>query len=202
VVIILNGKVKNPRWTFHFAPSLLSRFMNRKLENHELNRLDVDSFKSSEKCQITVILDDVRSLSNVGSVFRTCDSFQVSQLILCGITGRPPHREIQKTALGATETVDWFHCENIENEIRRLKSEGKIILSVEQSEKSILPDEIGEFDGHLCLVFGNEVNGVSQNVINLSDAVVEIPQSGTKHSLNVAVAAGIVVWEAYKVLKN
>lgn len=177
--------------------------MNRKLEAAELNRPVLGQYRRMEKLPLVVLLDDVRSLSNVGSVFRTCDAFRVRQLILCGITGCPPHREIQKTALGATESVAWKHVPSAADEVARLKADGWKVLSVEQSLHSIAPQRLTNYVGEkIALVFGNEVSGVAQPVVDMCDAVIEIPQEGTKHSLNVAVAAGIVVWEAYKVLRD
>ncbi|MEZ4720638.1 MAG: RNA methyltransferase [Flavobacteriales bacterium] len=175
--------------------------MNRKLSNEELNRLSLEDYRVKEKVPLIVILDDVRSLSNVGSVFRTCDAFGVKELVLCGITGTPPHREIQKTALGATESVDWSHETSIDDAVKRLKAEGYVIIAVEQSVRSITPQQLTDFaKSKIALVLGNEVTGVTQSVVDLSDQVVEIPQEGTKHSLNVSVAAGIVIWEAYKAI--
>lgn len=173
--------------------------MNRKLKLWELERLSVDEFKQIEKLPITVVLDDIRSLNNVGAFFRTADSFKVEQIILCGITPQPPHREIQKTALGATESVEWNYVENIDEVIAELKKEDYVICSIEQAEETLSLEHVSELpNARYALVFGNEVNGVSQNVIDISDHVVEIPQFGTKHSLNVSVCAGIVIWEFAK----
>ncbi|MCF8408132.1 MAG: RNA methyltransferase [Crocinitomicaceae bacterium] len=170
--------------------------MNRKLKLWELNRVDESTFKDQKKFPIIVVLDDIRSFNNVGSFFRTSDAFNIEKIYLCGITPLPPHRDIQKTALGATETVEWEHRESIVELITELKSLGKTICSVEQAEKTLMlnhSDQIASED--LALVFGNEVNGVNQAIIDLSDYIIEIPQYGTKHSLNVSVCAGVVLWE-------
>lgn len=170
--------------------------MNRKLKLWELNRVDESTFKDQKKFPIIVVLDDIRSFNNVGSFFRTSDAFNIERIYLCGITPLPPHRDIQKTALGATETVEWEHRESIVELITELKSLGKTICSVEQAEKTLMlnhSDQIASDD--LVLVFGNEVNGVNQAIIDLSDYIIEIPQYGTKHSLNVSVCAGVVLWE-------
>ena len=170
--------------------------MNRKLKLWELNRVDESTFKDQKKFPIIVVLDDIRSFNNVGSFFRTSDAFNIEKIYLCGITPLPPHRDIQKTALGATETVEWEHRESIVELITELKSLGKTICSVEQAEKTLMlnhSDQIASDD--LVLVFGNEVNGVNQAIIDLSDYIIEIPQYGTKHSLNVSVCAGVVLWE-------
>ena len=170
--------------------------MNRKLKLWELNRVDESTFKDQKKFPIIVVLDDIRSFNNVGSFFRTSDAFNIEKIYLCGITPLPPHRDIQKTALGATETVEWEHRESIVELIKELKSQGKTICSVEQAEETLMlnySDQIASDD--LVLVFGNEVNGVNQVIIDLSDYIIEIPQYGTKHSLNVSVCAGVVLWE-------
>jgi len=170
--------------------------MNRKLKLWELNRVDESTFKDQKKFPIIVVLDDIRSFNNVGSFFRTSDAFNIEKIYLCGITPLPPHRDIQKTALGATETVEWEHRESIAELIKELKSQGKTICSVEQAEETLMlnhSDQIASDD--LVLVFGNEVNGVNQAIIDLSDYIIEIPQYGTKHSLNVSVCAGVVLWE-------
>lgn len=176
--------------------------MNKKLATTELQRPSLEEFEIQEKMPVVVVLDNVRSLANVGSIFRTCDGFSVEQIILGGITGKPPHREIQRTALGATESVNWIHVSDLESTLSDLKAKGYAIVSVEQCEESIVPTEMSSIKKPICLVLGNEVEGVSQNVIDMSDAVVEIPQSGTKHSFNVTVAAAIVLWECYKAFKN
>lgn len=170
--------------------------MNRKLKLWELNRVDENTFKQQRKFPITVVLDDIRSFNNVGSFFRTADAFNIEKIYLCGITPKPPHRDIQKTALGATETVAWEFRESIVELISELKNVGKTICSVEQAEETLMlnhSDQIVSDD--LVLVFGNEVHGVNQSIIDLSDYIIEIPQFGTKHSLNVSVCAGVVLWE-------
>jgi tRNA G18 (ribose-2'-O)-methylase SpoU len=170
--------------------------MNRKLKLWELNRLDEATFKNQKKFPITVVLDDIRSFNNVGSFFRTADAFNIEKIYLCGITPQPPHREIHKTALGATETVEWEYRASILELVTELKSSGKCICSIEQAEETLLLNKSHEIqDQALVLVFGNEVHGVHQEVIDFSDYVVEIPQFGTKHSLNVSVCAGVVLWE-------
>jgi len=171
----------------------------RKLKNEELGRLEVDAFKTAEKLPCVIVLDNVRSLNNIGSVFRTSDAFRISAIYLCGITATPPHREIHKTALGATESVDWKYFDETTDAIQQLRQKGYRILSVEQAEQSIAPGELEIRPGeHIALVFGHEVKGVSQEVVDMSEACIEIPQYGTKHSLNVSVSAGIVAWEIFK----
>lgn len=174
----------------------------RKLKLEELGRISVDEFKESDKIPVVVILDNIRSMHNIGSVFRTSDAFLIEKVYLCGITATPPNKEIRKTALGATESVDWEYVEEIKELIPQLKSDGFKILSIEQTESSInLSDfELIENEKY-AVVFGNEVEGVQQSVINLSDSCIEIPQGGTKHSLNVSVCAGIVLWEFFKKLE-
>lgn len=171
----------------------------RKLENIELERKSIADFKIAKKTPITIILDDVRSLNNIGSVFRTSDAFLIEKIYLCGITATPPNKEIHKTALGATETVDWEYHENVLEVIAKLKAEKTNVFAIEQVENSIFLENFTVVaDTTYALVFGNEVFGVSQNAIELCDGVIEIPQLGTKHSLNIAVSAGIVVWEFFK----
>jgi 23S rRNA (guanosine2251-2'-O)-methyltransferase len=170
--------------------------MNRKLKLWELNRIDEEGFKMQKKFPISLVLDDIRSFNNVGSFFRTCDAFNIEKIYLCGITPKPPHRDIHKTALGATETVEWEYYESIEDLVVVLKAQGKCICSIEQSEETLYLNQTEEIaDQDLVLIFGNEVNGVSQKIIDSSDYVIEIPQFGTKHSLNVSVCAGVVLWE-------
>lgn len=176
--------------------------MYRKLRNDELERLSAEEFKRAHKLKITVILDNVRSQHNIGSVFRTADSFFIERIILCGICAVPPTPEIHKSALGAEFSVDWQYYKNTSEAVTALKEEGYIIISVEQAENSVMlhnfePDP----DNKYALVFGNEVKGVSQDVVDMSDAVLEIPQFGTKHSLNISVSAGAVLWECCKKLK-
>jgi tRNA G18 (ribose-2'-O)-methylase SpoU len=165
----------------------------------ELNRKSVEGFKSAEKVPITVILDNVRSMHNVGSVFRTADAFLIEQIILCGYTPKPPHRDIQKTALGATETVYWTYQENTKATLSELQSKGYTIIAVEQAEGSqMLHNFTISPNQKIALIFGNEVDGVSDEALELCSQCIEIPQSGSKHSLNISVAAGIVLWECYK----
>ncbi|CAN5417172.1 RNA methyltransferase [soil metagenome] len=168
----------------------------RKLSLSELNRLSVDEFKDTDKFSYCLILDDIRSLNNVGSVFRTADAFRAQKLYLCGITGQPPHRDITKTALGATESVVWEHVSDVVSLVKQLKRDGWIIAAVEQAEGSTsLSDFRPEPNKPYAFVLGNEVTGVRDDVVQLADIVLEIPQFGTKHSLNIAVSAGIVCWD-------
>ena len=167
----------------------------RKIRTIEMQRLSVEEFKKAEKMPLVVILDDVRSMHNVGSVFRTADSFRVSEVVLCGITGRPPHAELHKTALGAEDSVDRRYLETALEAVKVLKEEGYTIYSVEQVEHSTkLPNFEIETERKYAVVFGNEVKGVHQEVVDASDGCLEIPQLGTKHSLNVSVTAGIVIY--------
>lgn len=171
----------------------------RKLENSELERKSVAAFKSAEKTPIIIILDDIRSLHNIGSVFRTADAFLIEKIYLCGITAIPPNKEIHKTALGATETVDWEYCKDVLDVIQKLKTESTAIYAVEQVENAImLNDFIPVKDKKYGLVFGNEVFGVSQKAIEICDGTIEIPQLGTKHSLNISVSTGIVTWDLFQ----
>jgi tRNA G18 (ribose-2'-O)-methylase SpoU len=173
--------------------------MNRKLKLWELNRVSEEEFKTQKKNPIIVILNDIRSLNNIGSFFRTSDAFNVEKIYLCGITATPPHREIQKTALGATETVSWEHKNSILELVNELKVQGVKIASVEQAEKTTFLQDVPNLEYEkIALVFGNEVDGVDQDVIDASDFIIEIPQFGTKHSLNVSVCAGVVLWEFAK----
>ncbi|MBR1770036.1 MAG: RNA methyltransferase [Bacteroidales bacterium] len=175
---------------------------NEKLSMEELGRMSVEEYKLSQKTPVTVILDNVRSMNNIGSMFRTCDAFRIEKIFLCGITATPPNREINKTALGATESVDWQYAEDAVECIKSLKAKGYTVLSSEQTTDSIfLQDYSVKGQTPLALVFGNEVEGVQQEIIDLSDAVLEIPQFGTKHSFNVSVTCGIVLWELVKQLK-
>ena len=174
----------------------------RKLTMDELGRKTVEQFKGSLKMPVTVILDNVRSMNNVGSIFRTADAFLVEKIVLCGYTPQPPHRDIQKTALGATETVSWEYSASALESVNKLKELGYRVFAVEQAEKSITLDvfSTGNLD-RVGLIFGNEVQGVDQGLIELCDGCVEIPQLGMKHSLNISVAAGIVLWEVFKRFK-
>lgn len=171
----------------------------KKLSLEELGRLTVAEFKNSEKIPVCILLDNVRSLHNVGSAFRTADAFRIEKIILTGITGTPPHREIQKTALGATESVAWEYSENTAAALRKLKAEGYTVVIVEQTTDSIaLQTFKATDDARYCLVFGNEIEGVSEEAIALGDLALEIPQLGTKHSLNISVCLGIVLWEVFR----
>ncbi|MEQ8339254.1 MAG: RNA methyltransferase [Cyclobacteriaceae bacterium] len=168
----------------------------RKLKNEELGRISVEEFKEAKKSNVCIILDDVRSLNNVGSVFRTSDAFMIEKVWLCGITGKPPHRDIQKTALGATESVEWEHRREILPLIDELRSNGYVIISVEQADKSVSLKDFEPLEkSKYALVFGNEVFGVKDEVVKKSDVVLEIPQQGTKHSLNISVSVGVVIWD-------
>jgi len=167
----------------------------RKLTMEELGRKTVSQFQQAEKTPVTVVLENIRSLNNIGSFFRTADAFLLQEIILCGITATPPHRDIHKTALGATETVAWRYFPSAIAAIAELKSTGHTVIAVEQVENSVKLNDDFEIKPPLALVFGNEVEGVSQEVINMADMCVEIPQYGSKHSLNVTVCGGIVIWE-------
>lgn len=174
----------------------------RKLKLDELNRVSVEEFKEQEKLPVVIVLDSVRSMHNVGSIFRTGDGFAVEHVCLCGITAQPPHREIEKTALGATQSVDWsYHADAMEavNELRNL---GYTIVAVEQAENSVMLNEFKpQHDQKYALIFGNEVNGVSDEVMAKIDTCLEIPQFGTKHSFNIVVSAGIVLWDFFAKMK-
>jgi 23S rRNA (guanosine2251-2'-O)-methyltransferase len=174
----------------------------RKLANSELNRKNLEEFKASEKTPIFIILDDIRSLHNIGSVFRTADAFLVEKIYLCGITATPPNKEIHKTALGATESVSWEYRKEVVEVIEEVKANGVKVYAIEQTEKAIMLDDFLPQNGEkYALIFGNEVKGVSQQAINASDGVIEIPQLGSKHSLNISVSAGIVVWDIFQKMK-
>ena len=174
----------------------------RKLQNNELKRLSVEQFINSKKQPIVIVLDNIRSALNVGSIFRLADAFLLKKIILCGITACPPDKNINKVALGATESVKWEYEEKTENAIKKLKNRKYRIIAVEQVENSTYLEEYHNNSSPIALVFGHEVNGVSQNIINICDEIIEIPQFGTKHSLNISVSAGIVVWELWKKVKN
>ena len=174
----------------------------RKLKITELNRISIEEFKEADKLPLVVVLDDIRSLHNIGSVFRTADAFRIECIYLCGITATPPHPEMHKTALGAEFTVDWKYVNNAVETVDNLRSEGYVVYSVEQAEGSIMLDELTlDRSKKYAVVMGNEVKGVQQEVIDHSDGCIEIPQYGTKHSLNVSVTAGIVIWDLFKKLK-
>ena len=173
----------------------------RKLKNSELERLTVEEFKSIKKTPLIIVLDNIRSLNNIGSVFRTSDAFLVEKIYLCGITATPPHKDIHKTALGSTETVEWEYVENTLDVIEKLKSEKVIVASIEQAENAtMLNDFQPKPNQKYALVFGNEVKGVSQQVVSTSDLILEIPQFGTKHSLNISVSCGVVLWDVFSKL--
>ena len=167
----------------------------RKLSMDELNRMSVEEFKLSQKKKIIVVLDNIRSMHNVGSVFRTSDAFLIEAICICGFTAQPPHRDINKTALGATETVNWIYYENTVDAIAELKQNNYTIYAVEQTEGSISLEIFEATEKPIAVVFGNEVEGVSDDVLQLVDGCIEIPQLGMKHSLNISVAAGIVLWK-------
>lgn len=177
--------------------------MNRKLKLEELNRPSNEEFKSSKKNPVVIVLDNIRSFNNVGSIFRTADAFAIEQIILCGITPAPPHRDIHKTALGATESVSWDYFKNTIDAVKKLKEEGYLIASIEQAENKVWLQDVNlKPTDKIALVFGHEVDGVAQEVIDKSDMVIEIPQYGTKHSINISVCAGIVMWEIVKKYMN
>ena len=204
----------NPLLPFYlyFCTGLSTPFVNncddmRKLRITEMNRLSVEEYRESQKTPLVVVLDHVRSLYNVGSVFRTADAFRLQGVCLCGITARPPHPEIHKTALGAEDSVSWQYFERTEDCVQWLKEQGYTVLAIEQCEGSTLLTEIenGKLkieNGKLAVVLGNEVKGVQQQVVDMCDGCLEIPQYGTKHSMNVSVTAGIVIWELWKHLTS
>lgn len=176
---------------------------NRKLKNAELPRKTVEEFKNSEKTPVIVILDNVRSLNNIGSVFRTSDAFLIEKIYLCGITATPPHKDIQKTALGATDTVTWEYVEDTLTLVEQLKEEGIKVVAIEQAEASVFLDEFEvKKEQRYAVVFGNEVKGVQQEVVSAADNVIEIPQIGTKHSLNISVSTGIVLWDLFSKIRR
>ncbi|MBU2940014.1 RNA methyltransferase [Lacinutrix sp. C3R15] len=175
----------------------------RKLRNNELDRLSVEGFKTATKTPIIIILDNIRSLNNIGSVFRTSDAFLVEKIYLCGITATPPHKDIHKTALGSTDTVAWEYAENTLDVVEKLKNENVKICAIEQAENATMLNNFKpETHTKYALVFGNEVKGVAQNVVSASDVVIEIPQFGTKHSLNISVSCGVVVWDVFSKLEK
>jgi tRNA G18 (ribose-2'-O)-methylase SpoU len=175
----------------------------RKLANSELERKNIDEFKQADKTPLIIILDDIRSLHNIGSVFRTADAFLIEKIYLCGITAVPPNKEIHKTALGATDTVTWKYAKDVLEVIEKLKKESVAVYAIEQVENSVMLNDFQVATNQkYALVFGNEVKGVAQEAIHLSDGVIEIPQLGTKHSLNISVSAGIVVWDLFHKMIN
>ena len=173
--------------------------MVKQLSMDQLQRPDLEQYKSSDKLPVVIVLDNIRSGLNVGAIFRTCDAFSVQAIYLCGITVKPPHAEILKTALGSTASVKWIYEEKTVHALEVLKSSGYSLIPVEQTDKSVLLDSI-DFVSHfpIALIFGNEMRGVSTEVLLMCEASIEIPQEGIKHSLNVATSAGIVVWECYR----
>lgn len=174
----------------------------RKLKNNELGRITVDEFKSIKKTPLIVVLDNIRSLNNIGSVFRTSDAFLIEKIYLCGISATPPNKDIHKTALGATESVTWEYAEDTLELIQNLKDSSIKVLSIEQAENSTkLNDFIPEKNQKYAIVMGNEVKGVQQEVVNASDFCIEIPQLGTKHSLNISVTTGVVIWDLFQKLQ-
>lgn len=176
---------------------------NRKLKNSELIRKTPEGYKSSDKTPLIIILDNIRSLNNIGSVFRTADAFLIQKIYLCGITAKPPHKDIHKTALGATDSVEWEYVENTIDLVKKLKSENVQVLSIEQAEESVSLEEFNTKENTTyAIVFGNEVKGVSQEVVSASNTVIEIPQYGTKHSLNISVSCGVVVWDLFVKMSN
>ena len=175
----------------------------RKLKNSELKRLSVQDFKDAKKTPLIIVLDNIRSLNNIGSVFRTSDAFLIEKIYLCGITAKPPHKDIQKTALGSTETVDWEYVADTLTLVKKLKTKGVNVLSIEQAEEStMLNDFTPKTNKAYAVVFGNEVKGVQQDVVSVSDVVIEIPQFGTKHSLNISVSCGVVLWDLFSKLNS
>ncbi|PTN08382.1 RNA methyltransferase [Mangrovibacterium marinum] len=174
----------------------------RKLRTHELNRLNAEEYEQTGKMPLVVVLDNVRSCNNIGSFFRTSDALLVDSIYLCGITATPPNKEIHKTALDAEKTVNWQYFEHTEEAIAKLKEAGFTVYAIEQIDRSVLlPDFTPATDEKVALVFGNEVKGVQQKIVDICDGAIEIPQFGTKHSFNVSVSAGIVLWDIFKKMK-
>ena len=173
----------------------------RKLANSELNRLGIEDFKNATKTPLIIILDNVRSLNNIGSVFRTADAFLIEKIYLCGITATPPNKEIHKTALGATESVNWEYAQSTLDIVKHLQAKNVCVISIEQTENAVMLNDFKpEIEKKYAIIFGNEVKGVEQEVVSASDNVIEIPQYGTKHSLNVSVSTGIVIWDLFNKL--
>lgn len=174
----------------------------RKLKTEELGRVGIEDFKKQDKLPITVILDNVRSMHNIGSIFRTSDGFAIEKIYLCGITAQPPHREIEKTALGATQSIEWVYSADISQIIQELKAAQYTIIAIEQADNSVMLNDFQPKSSEkYALIFGNEVNGVSDEAMKLIDTCIEIPQFGTKHSFNIVVSAGIVLWDFFAKLK-
>lgn len=189
--------------TVFFSNLVIKYYLMRKLKLSELNRKTIGEYKESEKTPIVLLLDNIRSLNNIGSLFRTADCFLTEKIYLCGISACPPHRDIHKTALGSTESVDWEYKEDTKEAIKELREKDYIIIGVEQTESSLLLQDFKPEAGQkYALIFGHEVKGVDQTVIDLCDNCIEIPQFGTKHSFNVSVSAGIVLWEVFSKLRN
>ena len=174
----------------------------RKLKNSELGRLSNSEFKRTKKTPLIVVLDNIRSLNNIGAVFRTSDAFLIEKIYLCGITATPPHRDIHKTALGATASVAWEYVNDIHELIENLRAAGVVIMAIEQADQSIALNDFRPTDKTHAVIFGNEVKGVQQSVVDAADYCLEIPQFGTKHSLNIAVSCGVVLWELFNKLKD
>ncbi|MDP3469124.1 MAG: RNA methyltransferase [Daejeonella sp.] len=174
----------------------------RKLKTEELGRVGIEDFKKQDKLPITVILDNVRSMHNIGSIFRTSDGFAIEKIYLCGITAQPPHREIEKTALGATQSIEWVYSSGISEIILELKAAQYTVIAIEQAQNSVMLNDFRpKTSEKYALIFGNEVNGVSEDAMKLIDTCIEIPQFGTKHSFNIVVSAGIVLWDFFAKLK-
>ena len=175
----------------------------KKVKNSELDRISIEEFKKSKKIPITILLENIRSAHNIGSVFRTADSFLINEIILCGISAQPPNKDIRKTALGSSESVEWKYEKNIDVAIQKLKDEGNKIISIEQTTNSISIENFKPSNnGKYAIIFGNELNGIEQRTIDLSDMAIEIPQYGTKHSLNISVAAGIIIWDIFSKINH
>ena len=172
----------------------------KKLKNKDLQRINIEAFKSAKKTPITIVLDNVRSALNVGSVFRTSDAFLIENIILCGITATPPNKEIRKAALGSTDSVNWKYIKNTTDAVKQLIKDGYHVVGIEQADKSTQLNEFELPKKPIAIILGNEVNGVDQQAIDLCNEVIEIPQFGTKHSLNIAVTSGIVIWDLWKKL--
>lgn len=175
----------------------------RKLKNAELNRITVEEFKEKKKTPVVIVLDNIRSQNNTGSIFRTADAFLLEGIYLCGITATPPHREIHKTALGATESVNWEYYKHTGDALEKLKEMGYRIFAVEQTDESILLDDFSPSrEEKIAFIFGNEVHGIQDEIIDMVDNCIEIPQFGTKHSLNISISAAIVIWDVFIKLKK
>jgi len=175
----------------------------RKLKNSELNRKTISEFKAADKTPLIIILDNVRSMNNIGSVFRSADAFLIDKIFLCGITAKPPHKDIQKTALGSTDSVDWEYHESTNDLVKSLQNKGIKVIAIEQAEGSISLEKFKPKKNQLyAFIFGNEVKGVSQEVIDNINSTIEIPQFGTKHSLNISVSSGILIWDFYSKIRD